>query len=308
MKKKKSFFDYIIILRPTLFPPFWLTYLIGTYYSMSKFGFKSFIGLFIFTLMMGSMYIMNQLIDMESDKLNRKLFLLSDGYIGKKEAIYYMLSLLFFSLPFSFFIGKNFGFFIILSFILGILYSGYPFSFKDRPFIDMISNGLGYGTFSFLLGWSVNKIVNIDTYIKTIPYFLAVSAVFLNSTIPDIIGDKRTGKITTGVFMGKKRTLLLALIFDILCLITSIILKDKICLFASALSLPIFFIVFVKPNKRLILYSIRVTPLFLTFAVIFIYPLFIVPLIFIYLFQKIYYKIRFNMNYPSIESGLNANF
>ncbi len=306
--KNKNILDYIILLRPTLFPPFWLTYLLGTYYSNSKFGLKSFIGIVIFTFMMGGVYIMNQLIDMESDKINKKLFLLSENYIGKKEAIYYMLILFFISLPFSFFINKNFGFFFLLSFIIGILYSGYPFSFKDRPIIDMISNGLGYGTFSFLLGWSVNKDVSLEAYVKTIPYFLAVSAVFLNSTIPDIIGDKISGKITTGVFLGKKKTLFLAFIFDILSVISSFILKDRICFFASLLSLPLFFIVFIKPTKKFILYSIRVNPLFLTIGVIFIYPLFIIPLLFVYLFQKIYYKIRFNINYPSIESGLNANF
>lgn len=306
--KNKNILDYIILLRPTLFPPFWLTYLIGTYYSNSKFGLKSLIGIVIFTFMMGGVYIMNQLIDMESDKINKKLFLLSENYIGKKEAIYYMLILFFISLPFSFFINKNFGFFFLLAFLIGILYSGYPFSFKDRPFLDMLSNGLGYGTLSFLLGWSVNKDISLEAYIKTIPYFLAVSAVFLNSTIPDMIGDKISGKITTGVFLGKKKTLFLAFILDILSVISSFFLKDKICLFASLLSLPLFFIVFIKPTKKFILYSIRVNPLFLTIGVIFIYPLFIIPLLIVYLFQKIYYKIRFNINYPSIESGLNANF
>lgn len=306
--KKKNIFDYIILLRPTLFLPFWITYLIGTYYSMSKFNLRSFAGLTLFTFMMGAVYIMNQLVDVETDKYNRKLFLLSDDYIEKKQAVYYMLFLFFISLPFSFFIGKDFGFFFILSFMVGILYSGYPFSFKDRPFIDMASNGLGYGTLSFLLGWSVNKDVNALVFLKTIPYFLAVSSVFLNSTIPDIVGDKRSGKITTGVFLGKKKTLLLAFFLDFLSLITSILLKDKICIFASAFSLPLFLIAFIRPDKRMILYSIRISPLFLTFAVICIYPLFIIPLLSVYFFQKIYYKIRFNVNYPSINSGINGNF
>jgi len=306
--KKKNFFDYIILLRPTLFPPFWLTYLLGVYYSNGDFNLKAFFGIILFTFMMGGVYILNQIVDIETDRLNRKLFLLSDGYIKEKEAIYYMLIIFSFTIPFSFILGKNFGLIFLLSYFVGIAYSIYPFSFKDKPILDMLSNGLGYGTLSFLLGWSISRDINLDAFIRTLPYFFAVSAVFLNTTIPDIPGDKRIGKITTGIFLGKKLTLLLALIFDIISLLISILINDKICIFASACSLPLFLISFIKPEKNFIFYSIRVNPLFLTFAVIFIYPLFIIPLFLVYFFQKIYYKKRFNINYPSIKSGIDADF
>jgi len=306
--KTLRLFDYFFFLRPTLFIPVWTIFLIGHYYSGEKFCWYSLLSMIIFTLMMGGVYILNQILDRESDRINNKVFFLAEDIIPLKTAYIYMFSLLIMTLAIAPFFGSPYFFVFLAALILGILYSLPPISLKARPFLDMFANGIGYGVFSFVLGWTTTGKPIGFMWIRSIPYFLTVSAVFVNTTIPDIPGDSATNKITTGVFMGKKNVMLLGLVLDLISLFIAVILKDWICTLGAAISLPFFILPLFRPGKKEILLSIRFSASILSLVMIFVYPVFGLLLLILYFSMKFYYKKRFNINYPAFTSGIENDF
>ncbi len=297
-----------MLLRPSLFLPLWIFFLLGAYFGEGEISLKAVMVFVLYTLLMGGIYILNQIVDRESDRRNEKLFLLSEDYIPLRNAYIEMVTLFVLSISGAFFLGKYVFIAFLISFFLGITYSIPPFATKGKPFLDIVWNASGYGLLAFIVGWLSAALPSGSMLIRGIPYFFAVSAVFVNTTIPDIEGDREEGKITTGVFLGKKNTLLLGIFFDLLAVVISCLLKDYICLIGAGLALPIFLFAYIKQTKKSILFSFRAIPLILAILVFIITPI-IIPLFALVLgVQKYYYKRKFNINYPAIFSGENKDF
>lgn len=295
------FWDYIFLLRPTLFVPVWTFLLIGYARAGGAGKMPALLCAFIlYTLLMGTIYIINQIADRESDKINKKLFLLSEGYISPKNAYIEILVLLIIVLLISIPYPPLFKLFLLFSFILGILYSVPPFKFKGRPIFDLLSNALGYGFLNFSIGWMTTRNFSAQTFLYSLPYIFAVGAVFVNTTIPDIEGDKKTGEITTGVFLGKNNALTLSTILIFSSFILSLILMDWICLIAAICASPLFILALIRKDLKYCFISIRVSAPILVLIIAFLYPWFLVPLLFVFLSQRIYYKKRFGIVYPKI--------
>ncbi|MEO0206539.1 MAG: UbiA family prenyltransferase, partial [candidate division WOR-3 bacterium] len=197
MRKDKfsGVFDYFFILRPLILIPVWDFFLIGNYLASpdNRFATKPFIGLCLYTMLMGGVYILNQITDINTDRLNKKLFILSESYMPLKNAYIEMLLLWSLSLFFSWFFGIHFFILVLISLIIGILYSVPPFKLKGRPFLDTLSNGIGYGVINFAAGWLMQKSFEWQIFSRFLPYFLSISAVFINTTIVDIEGDRKSG-------------------------------------------------------------------------------------------------------------------
>lgn len=257
---------------------------------------------------MGGVYVLNQIVDRESDRKNEKLFLLSDEIIPLTHAYAEMITLFIISLGLSLLFGKVVFLYFLISLLMGITYSFPVGGMKAKPFLDILWNSFGYGVLAFVIGWISVSFPSPHMWIRGIPYFLAVSAVFVNTTIPDIKGDREERKITTGVLLGKKKTLILGVILDILAVIVSYLLGDHICLIAAGLSLPIFIYAYLNSGSKPILLSIRATSGILGIAVFIITPIIIPLFLLILLIQKNYYRKRFNINYPSLYSGADREF
>lgn len=318
MKGKKGavFWDFIVLLRPTLLVPVWTFFLLGDFWVKggftahpvikNRFSPEFIISIIAFSLMMGGVYILNQIIDRASDKENKKLFLISEGYIKLRSAVIEMVILWIISFLLILKFPLTYKIIFIISFIMGILYSLPPIQLKARPFLDLIANAGGYGILNFSIGYLTQKVASPALWFHTIPYFLAVGAVFINTTIPDILGDKSAGEITTGVFLGEKRALLLSLIFIIGSIVSSYLIKDWICLTASVISFPFFINAYIHRSMKSVLYSIRIPAPILVIIISVFYPLFFAILLCIFLGLKFYYKKRFNFNYPGVLSGYNT--
>ena len=297
-----------MLLRPSLFLPLWIFFLLGIYHAGGEFSFRVVIVFILYTLLMGGVYIFNQIIDRESDKKNDKLFLLSEGYISVKSAYIEMGILFILSVLGSFFIDFKIFMFFLLSIFMGITYSIPPLETKGKPFLDIIWNGAGYGILAFFVGWLSVAEMKSSMFIYSIPYFFAVAAVFVNTTIPDIEGDKGEGKVTTGVFLGKKNTLLLGVLLDLIAIIISYLLKNYICLIGSGIAFPIFLFAYIRGAKKPILFSFRMIPAILMIIVFYLMPVVIPLFLLILVIQKVYYKKKFDLDYPAIFSGKEKDF
>ncbi|MCS7136761.1 MAG: prenyltransferase [Candidatus Caldarchaeum sp.] len=93
---------------------------------------------------------------------------------------------------------------------LAIFYSAPPFRFKDKPFLDFMSNYLYImpGVFGHYI---------VSGRIPDIPILLAgffhIAAMHIFSAVPDIEYDRRTGITSTPVFIGRNPALLMVTAF-----------------------------------------------------------------------------------------------
>ena len=299
-----------MLLRPTLFLPLWIFFLLGAHHGEGEISFRAVSAFILYTMLMGGVYIFNQIVDRESDKKNKKLFLLSDGLIPLKNA-YIEMGILFAIAVFgSFILGVNIFVAFLISLFLGITYSLPPIETKGKPFLDIVWNASGYGVLAFAVGWLSVSTPSKAIFITAIPYFFAVAAVFVNTTIPDIEGDMKEGKVTTGVLLGKKNTLLLGVVLDLIAIIVAYFLGEKgyICLIGAGLAFPIFLFAYIRQTKRAILFSFRAIPGILA-IIVFRYAPIVIPLFAVVLgVQKSYYKRKFNLDYPAVFSGKDRDF
>jgi 4-hydroxybenzoate polyprenyltransferase len=308
---KFNLFDYFFVLRPLILIPTWNFLLIGAYLSLKKPGFTYdiIIGFVTYTCIMGGIYILNQIMDIETDRINKKLFLLSGGYIPTRWAYIEIILLWVLAIILSLTFGSTFLFFIILSLVLGILYSVPPVKLKGKPFADTLVNGVGYGLVNFSIGWLLVARFEWTMFIAFLPYILSISGVFINTTIVDIEGDRKAHEITTAVFLGENLSYIVSTILMISAIVTAVILKDLICLLPAAISLPLFVYAAVYSltkhtiHRKVTIASFRLPGLIFTLITGLLYPPYLVILLIILVSMRLYYKTRFGMIYPTLANG-----
>ena len=304
-------FDYFFILRPLILIPIWNFLLIGSYLANreGRFTFDIVLGMMIYTCVMGGVYILNQIMDIETDRLNKKLFLLSGGYVSTKAAYIEMVILWSIAILLSIKYGGIFFIFIVISIVMGIMYSLPPFKLKGKPILDTLANGIGYGMINFAIGWLLVKEFNWDIFLRFLPYFLSISAVFINTTVVDIEGDRKANEITTGVFFGARLSFIISTIIMAAAIVSAYVQHDYICLIPAALSFPLFVysagyaMIKDRINRRATIASFRLPGLIFTLITAVLYPVYFLILVLVLIGLRIYYKHRFGITYPTLAHG-----
>lgn len=316
-------FDYVAILRPLLLIPVWTMVLLGYYKVVSdkittqihlpivgNVGIilhphgEVLITLLLYSLLMGAIYILNQLTDSHTDEINGKLYLIPYGYLKKGSlkiqiAILLSASIILAFLKFS----LTYSILVLISIALGIMYSVPPIRLKGKPILDLLANASGFGIIAFAVGWASQGEFSVNLILDSLPYFLCVSAAFINTTIPDMDGDVRNGDNTTGVFLGIRKSCLISTIILCLAILTSLYRRDFIPLIASALSLPFFVYMTISnwnqlTNTKSITMATKISVLILSLLIALLIPLYFILLIFTILLVRFYYQVRFGIKYP----------
>ncbi len=308
---KFNIFDYFFVIRPLILIPVWNFLLIGAYLARGKGGFtpKIVLGLLIYTFVMGGVYILNQITDRETDRVNKKLFLISEGYIPLKWAYIEMVFLWLAAVILSLKFGLVFFFFVVISLILGVFYSLPPVKLKSRPMLDTLSNGIGYGVINFGVGWLLLRPFDWAMFNQFIPYFLSISAVFINTTVVDIEGDRKAKDHTTAIFLGENLAYIVSTVLMTCAVVVAFTFKDFICLIPASVSLPLFLYVAIysitrkRIHRKLTIASFRLPGLIFTIIAALLYPLYFVVLIVVLIGMRIYYKNRFGITYPTLSGG-----
>jgi 4-hydroxybenzoate polyprenyltransferase len=298
-----KYLDYLFITRPVLMPPVWTILLLG-YHQASPFSvYENSIGLvfLLISFSIGAVYILNQIHDIESDRINKKLFFLAEGLMPVKDARVETILLISIGIIGAFMISFQLGILFILGFVFGFLYSAPPFSLKNRHIWGLLSNALGHGSLTFLIGWCVISNLSLEAFLFSLPYLLAVAAVYLNTTLPDIEGDRKVKKITLGVKLGISKSCWLSVIFVLSSLFLALVVKDWVFMLAGGLCFPFFLFAALTKKAKQIILSSKMGVLFLTLAAAFFYPWYFIILVLGFLGTRIYYKVRFNMTYPTIS-------
>jgi 4-hydroxybenzoate polyprenyltransferase len=263
------------------------------------------ITLFLYSLLMGAVYILNQISDSHTDEINGKLYLVAQGYM-KQNSLKIQMGILF-SLPviIAFLrFPRVYTLLILLSMILGVLYSVSPVRLKGRPILDLFANASGFGVVAFAVGWTSKSALSKELILDCLPYIICVSAAFINTTIPDIKGDVQNGDITTGAFLGIRNSCIASTLLLGIVPLISLLLGDFISLTASVLSLPFYLHMTVSnwdersPNIPAITLATKVSLLVLSLLIAVFIPFYLVLLISTLLLVKAYYQMRFGISYP----------
>ncbi len=250
------------------------------------------------TLLYAGVYVLNQIFDRETDRINKKLFFISEGFVSLNSAIRITALGSVISLSLSFYLSLTLGIIFGLILILSIFYSVPSISFKNKPWPGLLANGLGFGVLNFLVGWCINSEFSWEAILLSIPYFLAICSVFLNTTLLDIEGDKKANKITLGIKWGLEKILRVSFALILATLISAILLKDLPMITTSAVAL-VFSLKMMNSKKiKDIVLTNKISILILSLWAGYFYPWYLAFLIVGFLGTKAYYKYRFQMNYP----------
>jgi len=314
-KTSLRFLDYFFVLRPMLFFPGWSTLLAGyliayksrLFLTYNEFNNLDLIGiglvLFIFGSAMGISFLLNQLEDIESDRRNNKLFIISEGHITKKSVIFESITLGLISIFLAFCLSYQVGI-IVIAFIVvtGFFYNFKPINLKDKPWGSLMANAL-MGWIAFAFGWSMQFSWSFKLVIDSIPYLFFNTALYLFTILPDLQGDKITSKHTLAVIFGINKIIFFSFSLYVTSFISAIFLDDWTALFFTILALP-FFILTIRNND--IVSAVRTTKfsiLFFAVAICLKIPYYLVLMVLLFFLTRWYFYKRFNFNYPNFKGA-----
>jgi 4-hydroxybenzoate polyprenyltransferase len=308
--------DMLFLLRLPLLAPVWTVLILGWIAGSPNaragglvYG-TLFVNLFAFSLLVASIYVVNQIQDIESDRINRKLFLLPRGIISIPAAWALATVCAATGLALAFTQGIWMFALFVLGFFTGILYNLPPAQLKNHPTGGVIANSLGHGMITFFVGWLSAKhgqaitaeLLMLGLLSSLAPAF-ANGAVFLATTIPDDAGDRQTGKRTFCVAYGKKATSVAALVMCVFALGTSFLIENHFWVMAlpALLSLGVFVNFAVTAKKDSAFYSFKWPVFLLSIFVTLFVPAYGALILITFIASRVYYRYRFGIEYPTFR-------
>lgn len=307
-------FDLFFSMRPILLVPVWGFTIFGYFKAKSEgtldivkfwqsISIENYLYFLIFSLSVGAVYVFNQIADIDVDKKNGGLPLIATGIIKVKDAWIYSLILCVLAIGLPFILSiSTLSYFAIASISIGILYSFKPTFFSGRIGFDFLSNAIGYGFIAFGVGWwcGGKTLFSMEFIIAAIPYFLLMCSGSINSTLPDINGDKIDGKNTTAVVLGARKAHLLSMFFLVISAVLSIYYKDYLASTCSLLTIPFYIGYIIRPSRLMMEATYKVGGSICMLCACILMPVVLVLSCCIFYCTKIYFKYRHNVNYPSM--------
>lgn len=171
------------------------------------------IGIISVSLLNSAAFIVNQMGDIDTDRLHAKKanLPLSSGRIKRRTVgllvgIFTILGIVLARVVGVFFFGV-----MLFIFIFAAIYSFPPFRVKGRPIIDLVMIGFAFGTWAVLAAWSVLAALPFSGEGPGVPFVLLLGAGLFYAgthgihTASDYQADAQAGVKTSAVFLGPKR-------------------------------------------------------------------------------------------------------
>lgn len=218
--------DYLFVLRPLILVPAWSFYSLGAHAHRVPRSFEHSAviqsGFWCLTGVLAAAYVLNQIFDVESDRLNGKGLFLTRRVFRVRTMLLIALvcfagaSLLYQNTRLVQHVP------LVAALLLSLVYSLPPLRLCARPWWDLVANAIGYGGLAFVIGGGAVSNDVVPLVLGAVPWVLLVAATFLYTTILDVEGDAAAGKHTTTVIIGERRSALLSLGFGAAAFILSI--------------------------------------------------------------------------------------
>jgi chlorophyll synthase len=257
----------------------------------------------LLVLIVAGAFVLNQVYDVESDRLNEKNFHLSAGLVSRKEAALFWAALSAAALGASLALPGAVRLLGLGGLGLGVAYSAPPLRLKGRPVADMLANGLGFGFVAFALGWLALRPPATALLVRAAPYTAAMCAIFLNTTIPDEPGDRAAGDRTACVVLGRAAVSRAAPALLAGAAVTGMLAGETLCALAAAAALPAFIAVAAEPRPRVSVVASQFAGRAFFLVVSLSMPPFAILGGAAYWLTRAYYSRRFALAYPRLEGA-----
>ncbi|MFH1220715.1 MAG: UbiA family prenyltransferase [Candidatus Eisenbacteria bacterium] len=257
----------------------------------------------LYSLVVAVAFVVNQVFDVKSDAVNRKNFILPANAVTKAETVI-LLALLLIAIG-VLLRGRDsiVMMLVAVGLALGILYSVPPVRLKGKPIADLLANAIGFGWIGFVMGWLVFSDFGREPLVRSSPYVIAMAAIFLNTCIPDEVGDRAAGDSTTCVVFGKTAVSIVALALMCLAAAAGIISGEPILALAALGATPAFVAVAVRPTCSNSVLASQLAARILFLLVCVCAPILAVIGAIVYVASKIYYAKRFGVGYPRLTGA-----
>jgi 4-hydroxybenzoate polyprenyltransferase len=327
MKILEKLLDGLFLLRISLLAPVWTIVILGwiTTAPDARLGgwllaggaglareAALWISLAGFSFVVASIYVVNQIVDVDSDRINHKLFLLPHGFISIRVA--WLLAAACVTLGVGISVVFLDGFMTLLfvvSLVLGGLYNLPPVALKNRAWGGAVANFLGHGTATYLVGWHavyLGMAVDLGNLgvglLASLSAGFANAAIYVTTTIADAEGDKATGKRTFCVVYGEKTTAIVASLSCFCALLFAFFLPRNqwVMVLPAAASLLFFGYLLVSTTRRSAFWAFK-WPVFLLSAIVALYvPLYALLVFLTFFGSRLYYRRRFGIEYPTFKA------
>ena len=318
--------DCFFLLRIALLAPVWTILLVGwitggkhgtVFTACSSLQCKDagaaylWLALAGFSLVVASIYVVNQIADIESDRINHKLFLLPHGYLSVRTAWVLVAACASIGLTSAFLFDMEMAALYVTGLVLGFFYNLPPLQLKNRAWGGVIANILGHGMVTFLVGWHAGHFPDslagenpLRGLLSSLSPGMAIAAVFLATTIPDAAGDRLTNKKTFCIRYGEKKTALAAALFCAAALLSSVFMENNFWVMAipSTMSLALFVALACTANTRAAFHAFKWPVFLLTAFVIIFVPIYGVLILLTFFGSRAYYRWRFSIEYPTFKT------
>lgn len=257
-----------------------------------------------FSLIVANIYVVNQIADRESDRVNNKLFFLPRGIIPVPLA--WVVACVCLSLGMV--ISAAFGAVLVGLFaagaLVGVLYNLPPFVLKNRPWGGMVANFVGHGTLTYLVGWySARLSLSSEAVVSSLSPAFANAAVYLVSTVADVDGDRVTGKKTFCVRYGHRATAWTAFMCCFISLVLAFFMSFNrlLMILPAAVSVVFFGYAALVPRHDTAYRAFKWPVFALAVLVAIMTPSYGVLILITFLVSRWYYRRRFGISYPTFK-------
>jgi 4-hydroxybenzoate polyprenyltransferase len=257
----------------------------------------------LFALVTSWAFVINQILDVRNDRVNRKTYILPSGAVTIPESLVVLAIIGTLAVILSLHRDATVRYLVWVGLALGLAYSLPPLRLKGRPVGDLLANVAGFAIIGFAMGWLVYSDVGNDLLLRSVPYWLAMAAIFLNTCIPDEVGDRAAGDRTSCVVFGKAATSRAALVLLVLSAVAAFAVGETLCGLAVLGSMAAFVAVAAEPGPRNSVIASQFSTRLLFILVSVKVPLFAMLGIASYAAAKVYYSKRFGLDYPNLEGA-----
>jgi 4-hydroxybenzoate polyprenyltransferase len=260
----------------------------------------------LFGLVVAAAFVLNQIFDVESDRANKKAFLMPMGAVTRRQGVLVFAAVIASAVGLSFLFDRGVRYMAWLGLILGFLYSAPPVRLKGKAVLDMVANVAGFGVVGFAMGWLAYAGMGMPLWIRSSPYALAMAGIFLNTCIPDEAGDRLAGDRTSCVVFGRSAVARWALILTAAAAAVGILTGEMLCVLAVAASLPALVAVSAEPDPASSVVASQLAARSLLVLVCVKAPVFAVITVAVYVASRAYYRRRFGVGYPRMEGAVET--